>query len=150
MTDHTVALGSFTIERTYKSAPAKVFAAFGDAALRKKLFGVTQGAVYELDFSVGGREYNVGAGPNGAEFVYDAQFRDLVPDQRVVYSYEMLMDGKRISVSVAAIELMAEGQGTRLKLTETGVYLDGLDTSAQREEGTNYLFTMLGDLIDQA
>lgn len=152
MTGRTVALGSFTIERSYKSAPDKVFAALGNATLRKKLFGVEEGsnAVYELDFSVGGREYNVGPGPGGVQFVYDAQFRDIVPNERVVYSYEMQMGGKRLSVSVAAVELTPEGQGTRLKLTETGVYFDGLDTSEQREAGTNYLFTTLGDLVAEA
>lgn len=152
MIDRTVVLGSFTIERSYQSAPEKVFAAFGDARLRKALFGVQEGddVVYELDFAVGGREYNVGPGPGGVQFVYDAQFRDIVPNQRVVYSYEMLMDGKRLSVSVAAVELSPDGQGTKLKLTETGVYFDGLDTSGQREAGTNYLFTTLGELIAAA
>lgn len=148
---NTVFPGSFTIERTLRSAPAKVFAALGDDKMRKALFGVTEGGpgTYRLDFKLGGHEYNVGPGPGGKEFVYDAEFRDIVENRRIAYSYEMLMGGQRLSVSVAAIELSPAGEGTHLRLDEVGLYFDGLDTSAQREVGTTYLITTLCDMIDQ-
>lgn len=147
----TVTPGSFTIERKLDSAPAKVFAALGDARVRKQLFGVTEDGpgTYRLDFELGGHEYNVGPGPGGKEFVYDAEFRDIVENRRVVYSYEMLMGGQRLSVSVASIELLPEGAGTLLRLEEVGLYFDGLDTSAQREAGTTYLIATLCDMIDK-
>ena len=55
----------------------------------------------------------------------------------------MLMDDKRISVSVATIEFKPTGTGTRLVLTEQGVFLDGYDTAASREHGTRELLEAL-------
>jgi uncharacterized protein YndB with AHSA1/START domain len=66
-----------------------------------------------------------------------------VPDERIVYTYDMHLDDKRISVSLATVELEPAGGGTRLTFTEQAVYLDGLDTQAEREEGTREL---LGNL----
>ena len=71
------------------------------------------------------------------------RYHDIVPNQRIVYAYEMLMDGRRISVSVATVELVPEGEGTRMIVTEQGAFLDGLDNSRQREEGTRQLMDAL-------
>ena len=70
---------------------------------------------------------------------YDALYYDIVPDQRIVYSYEMYADGARLSVSVATIEFTKRGDGTALTWTEQGAYLDGIDgpqAPALRQEGT--------------
>ena len=50
-----------------------------------------------------------------------------MPDQRLVYSYEMYADGLRSSVSVATIEFVETEDGTTLTWTEQGAYLDGFD-----------------------
>jgi uncharacterized protein YndB with AHSA1/START domain len=63
-------------------------------------------------------------------------FYDIVPDRRIVYAYDMHLDQRRISVSLATIEFLAVAGGTRLVLTEQGVFLDGYDDIAGREEGT--------------
>jgi uncharacterized protein YndB with AHSA1/START domain len=39
-------------------------------------------------------------------------------------------------VSVATIDLVKEGDGTRLTYTEQGAFLDGLDVPKMRQEGT--------------
>jgi uncharacterized protein YndB with AHSA1/START domain len=67
-----------------------------------------------------------------------------VPDQRIVYTYDMHMDDKRISVSLATIELEPAGKGTRLIFTEQGAFLDGYDIPADREHGTGGLLDNLG------
>ena len=66
-----------------------------------------------------------------------------MPEQRIVYTYEMYADEARISVSVATVEFRREGATTHLVLTEQGVFLDGHDTAAQREEGTRSLLESL-------
>ena len=71
----------------------------------------------------------------------------IVPDQRIVYSYELLFGETRVSVSLATIELLAEGDGTRLVMTEQGAFLDGHDTSATREHGTGELLDALGAFL---
>jgi uncharacterized protein YndB with AHSA1/START domain len=146
MTARSTEHASFSIQRVYDATPARVFAAWADPAAKTAWFGGPKDddAEYELDFRVGGREFSRGAIPDGRVFTYDAVYHDIAPDERIVYTYEMTMDGRRISVSVASVELAAEGDGTRLTLTEHGVFLDGLDSPALREEGTGHLLEGLG------
>jgi len=51
----------------------------------------------------------------------------------------MHQDDKRISVSLATIEFKPEGAGTRLIITEQGVFLDDYDDAGSREAGTRWL-----------
>ncbi|MDX6401950.1 MAG: hypothetical protein QOF27_2556, partial [Gaiellaceae bacterium] len=99
---------------------------------------------YELDFKVGGRELNRGGEPGGAVYTYEAVYRDIVEDARIVYTYEMYLDEARISVSVTSVDFAPEGAGTRLTFTEHGVFLDGLDSPGLREQGTGHLLEALG------
>jgi uncharacterized protein YndB with AHSA1/START domain len=151
MSERSIVHGTFVVERTYASSPARVFAAWADAAIKARWFrGPDEGAdnAGELDFRVGGRESSRGSAPNGQQFRYDALYQDIVPNQRIIYTYDMHLDNQRISVSLATIELKPLGAGTRLTVTEHGAYLDGLDTPAQREEGTNLLMDQLGEVLD--
>jgi uncharacterized protein YndB with AHSA1/START domain len=106
------------------------------------------GAGYELDFRVGGREVNRGGPPGGPIYTYEAEFRDIVPEQRIVYTYEMFADHSRISVSVATVLFRGDDTKTQLVVTEQGVFLDGLDTVAQREEGTQSLLESLAASLE--
>jgi uncharacterized protein YndB with AHSA1/START domain len=123
-----------------------VFAAFADPAAKAQWFGA---ADYSLDFRVGGRETNGGGPPDGPFYRYDATYRDIVPDERIVYTTDMYVDDRIMSVSVATVEFAADGDGTRLTLTEHGAFLDGLETAAQREHGTGELLDKLGAVLAQ-
>jgi uncharacterized protein YndB with AHSA1/START domain len=79
----------------------------------------------------------------------DVRYYDIVPDNRIVYAYDMHLNGERISVSVATVEFRPEGPGTRLIVTEYGAFLDRLDTNKQREEGTNFIIDQLGAWLDK-
>jgi uncharacterized protein YndB with AHSA1/START domain len=140
-TEHT----TFVIERSYDAAPERVFAAWADGEAKRQWFGPPQLPVgaYSMDFQEGGREHMSIGMPDGGAYSFDALYQDIVPGQRIVYTYDMHHDQQRISVSVATIELQSAGDGTKLTVTEQGVYLDGLDTSAQREHGTGALMDAL-------
>jgi uncharacterized protein YndB with AHSA1/START domain len=139
MTMSTVAHDTFVIERTYHAPVAQVFEAWADPKIKARWFAGSAdalGAGYDLDFRVGGREVNRGGPPGGPVYTYESRFHDIVPEQRIVYTYEMYADEARISVSVATIEFRREDATTRLVLTEQGVFLDDRDTVVQREAGT--------------
>jgi uncharacterized protein YndB with AHSA1/START domain len=141
---------TFVIERTYEAAPARVFAAWSDPEAKGRWFGPDEGdGDYELDFRVGGRELNRGTGPDGDRYTYEARYQDIVPDERIVYTYDMLRDETRISVSLATIELIPEREGTKLVLTEHGAFLDGQDKPEFREQGTGQLLDALGQELQR-
>ncbi|HEY1916369.1 MAG TPA: SRPBCC family protein [Streptosporangiaceae bacterium] len=141
MTDRSVTHATFTIERSYPATPARVFAAFADPAVKaiwtdSPEVGEAEGEE-EFDFRVGGRERFANTmPPGGTTYRYDALYYDIVPDQRIIYCYEMYAGDARLSVSVATIDLVKEADGTRLTYTEQGAYLDELDMPQMRQEGT--------------
>ncbi len=85
---------------------------------------------------------------SGVTSAFDCTYHDIVPDERIIYSYVMRIDGRKISVSQASIELFAEEGGTRFVLTEYGDYLDGYDDAGSREHGTNALIDALQKVVE--
>jgi len=147
MTERNITHGTFSLERTYDAAPARVYAAF--ATLEGKAAWFAGGDGYTLverifDFREGGHERATGRWESGTVSRFDATYFDIVPEARIVYAYEMHLDDTKISVSLATIEFKPAGAGTRLLLTETGAFLDGYDDAGSREHGTNFLMDRLG------
>ena len=75
---------------------------------------------------------------------FDAVYFDVIENERLVYCYEMHLDDRKISVSVATLQFKAEGKRTRLSVTEQGAFLDGYDDAGSREHGTGELLDALG------
>ena len=130
-----------------------MFAAFATEAGKAKWFGGPPEQWAELrrqfDFRVGGREHASGRrAQTGVTSHFDCLYWDIVPDERIVYTYEMHLDDRKISVSLATIELKAVDGGTRLIVTEQGAFLDGYDDAGSREHGTNFLMDRMGATLD--
>lgn len=137
---------TFVIERRLAAPPGRVFAAFADQKKKARWFGCVEGwevAEHTLDFRVGGHEVWRGGPPGGTVHRNDTYYHDIVPDQRIVWSYAMRLGDRRISVSLATLELRPDGPGTRMRFIEQGVYLDGHDGIAERERGTKDLLDNL-------
>jgi len=150
MSDHFVTHVTFTIRRTTPASPAQVFAAFADPRVKLQwqsspdTLAVDDAEGYlEFDFRVGGHERFGFSMPNGPTFSYDAEYFDIVLDQRIVYRYTMHADGKPDSISLVTIEFVQTAAGTTLTYTEQGAFLDGIDDPALREEGTTDLLDNL-------
>jgi uncharacterized protein YndB with AHSA1/START domain len=130
VTERSIIHDTFTIERTYPVPADRVFAAFASREAKDAWGGDGEpsepGPGSEFDFRVGGRERFASAF-QGTTYRYDACYYDIVPGQRIIYSYEMYANDARISVSVATIEFTATPAGTALSWTEQGAYLDGFD-----------------------
>ncbi len=136
---------SFTVERTLDAAPAQVFAAFATEGGKGKWFHGPPGwttAVEAFDVRPGGRERAVTRSTEGLAHIFDAAYFEVTP-RRIVYAYEMHLNERRISVSLATVEITPKGSGTTLKITEQGAFLNGYDDAGSREQGTNQLMDQL-------
>jgi uncharacterized protein YndB with AHSA1/START domain len=141
---------TFRIERTYPASTAQVFKALTDPAAKAKWFAGGNGYTVlarEMDVRPGGREQVKGRWETGVVSTFDAVYHDVVPDERIVYSYEMHLDDRKISVSLATFELKPAATGTYLLMTEQGAFLDGYDDAGSRERGSNFLLDSLGNSL---
>lgn len=146
MPERSVTHATIITERVYPAAPARVFAAWADPVAKAHWFTNTTD-VYAMDFRVGGTETSSGIEPDGQPFRYVALYHDIRAPERILYSYDMYSGEHRISVSLATIEFVADGAGTRLICTEQAAFLDGRETASQRQGGIGSLLDRLGDLM---
>ncbi|KQW82622.1 SRPBCC domain-containing protein [Brevundimonas sp. Root1279] len=140
MTDGRLFFGSFTIDRRFDARPERVFRAFTDRAVKQAWLGceaVSAPAIEQLDFRIGGREVSRGGGQGGAEHLFEGQYLDIVDGRRFVFAFVMHVGGRKLSASIASVEILPDGDGARLIFNEQGVYF-GEDGWAEREEGTAF------------
>jgi uncharacterized protein YndB with AHSA1/START domain len=134
---------TFVIERTYPASPTRVFAAFADPAKKRRWFANRDEAPiehHEMDFRIGGKERTQGRLGNntpfpGTPFANDTVYHDIVPDSRIVFAYTMSVGDHRISASLATVELVPEGNGTKLIFTDQGAYFENSDGPQRRQQG---------------
>ncbi len=139
----SVVHGAFHLERAYDATAEEVYRALSDAAAKSRWFFGPEGwrlIERTMDFRVGGRERVKGGFDGGVTTTFDAVYHDIVPRERIVYTYEMHLDDRKISVSLATLQIKPEGRGrTRLTVDEQGAFLDGYDDAGARERGTSEL-----------
>lgn len=150
----SVAHGMFTIERTYPGVtPQRVFDAFASIEGKNNWFTAPnemwEVAEREMDFRPGGRERLVGRWKSGMVTEFDATYFDIVAGERIIYGYEMRLDGRKISASLATFEFKAAaGGGTDFAMTEQGAFLDGYDDNGSRERGSREIVEKLSAYLE--
>lgn len=147
-----VTFGSFTISRLMKASPARVFAAWATPEGKQAWFTAPssewQQVERRFDFRVGGNDVLTGKWKSGVVTHFSSTYRDIIPGQRIVFVYDMLVDGKKISVSMVTIEFRAEGEGTRMVMNEQDVFLDGYADHGAREHGTTAQIDLLEKTLE--
>jgi uncharacterized protein YndB with AHSA1/START domain len=146
MSKHSTTHATFVIERTYPVARERVYKAFSDPKAKARWFvgpDEWEKSDHKMDFKVGGKESVSGGPPGGPVHHFNSTFQDIVPNERIVTTYDMHMDKTKISVSLATVEFKPSGTGTKLVYTEQGVFLDGYDDAGSRERGTRGLLDQL-------
>jgi uncharacterized protein YndB with AHSA1/START domain len=131
---------TFRIERIIAASPARVFAALTNAEKKLRWFaGPPSWKQHErtVDIRVGGREHLHGEHGSGMVSIFDAIYLDIVDGERVVYAYEMTVNGRKISTSLATFEVFPQPTGTKLVLTEQGAYYDDPDMAKYAPNGQN-------------
>jgi uncharacterized protein YndB with AHSA1/START domain len=140
----------FTIERHLRQTPEQTFQAFANPELRQRWFRVPDSwteTEWSLDFRVGGSEVNAGRDDRGSHHLFRSRFHDIVEGARIVFAYDLLVDGRLTSVSLTTVELRPETGGTHLVFTEHGAFLDDLDDSSERAHGTGLLLDRLETVL---
>jgi uncharacterized protein YndB with AHSA1/START domain len=142
---------SFVIERRFDYDLSLVYRAWVDPAAKARWFNGPADKwteeVREMDVRVGGRDRLIGKFTDGSESRFEAQYFDVVPERRLVYVYDMYWQGKKISVSLASVEFVLAGTGTKLVLTEQHAFLDGYEDGGSRERGTRVLIDNLAQAL---
>lgn len=139
---------TFVIKRLFRHGPDRVFAAWSKPEAKAIWFVGPAGwhaRVRELDFRVGGHERLEGGRADGTISKFHARYHQIVPNERIVYVYDMYTGDILTSVSLVTIELepRAAGCQTQLVITEQGVFVHAHDDPRKREEGTHVLIDQL-------
>jgi uncharacterized protein YndB with AHSA1/START domain len=152
--------GSFVIERRYDASPQRVFAAWANPDAKRAWFAEGEGwdiRSFELDFREGGRETSrfrvVGASnpfPPETTFGNETVFNEIIPNERIIFTYSMDRDGMRFSVSLVSVELKAADKGTRLIFTEHSAFFEGADGVKMREAGWQELLQKLDEHLSRS
>jgi uncharacterized protein YndB with AHSA1/START domain len=133
--------GTFTLERTYATSPAAVFAAWSNRDRKAKWFAAADND-YTLDFRIGGTE--AVHGPAGSGLVAQSQYHDIVPAERIVYTTALSTGDILSTVSLTTVTFASKDGATLLTLTEHGTYLDNQEQPEWREQGTGDWLDALG------
>lgn len=138
---------TFRIERRFEQIPSRVFIAFSDKEQVRRWRIEGEGCEvleFQFDFRVGGNEVSRFTFGGGPEIRLDAEFHDIIPDRRIVFSYRMAVKGAPpFSASLTTVEFSLLGTGTLLAYTEQNALLDGTDSATSREEGCRGLLEKL-------
>ena len=146
----SVVHGAFRVERTYEATADQVYKAISDEAAKSRwFFGPAGWRLIErvMDFRVGGRERVKGGFEGGVTTTFDAIYHDIVPRERVIYTYKMHIDDRKISVSLATLQSARRATAARRsRSTSTGRSSTATTTraSANREPA---IFWRLGESL---
>ena len=108
---------SLTLKRRLNAPPAKVYAAWTEPAKIARWFG-PQGAEVlraEADTRVGGRYRVIFRVPDGEEHDVSGVYREVVPNQKLVFTWAWISTPER--ESLVTVALKRDGDGTLLTLT---------------------------------
>ena len=142
----SVVHATFTLERVFDASPSRLFHALVDKTAKARWFAGCGDYVmleHEMDVRPGGGERARGRWSNGLISTFEALYFDVAPNRRLIYTYEMKLDDRKISVSLATLQIAPAGAGSQLTLTEQGAFLDGYDDAGSRERGTAFLLGRL-------
>lgn len=145
-----VAHTSFVIEREFAAPPARVFRGWSTLELKRRWTDCHPDVAtrtHTMDFRVGGDEQVEMRFPDGRGSAARFHYFDIVPDRRIVYGYDLAMDGRRVSVSLVTIAFEPFDAGTRMRYTEQVALLDGAADLAERIEGTHEGLDRLARLL---
>ena len=123
------------IERTFNAAVARVWEALTNADEMRVWYFDLKEFKPEVGF-----EFEFVVEHEGNRYHHLCRVTDVVLQKKIAYTWRYKGEPGN---SLVTIELLSEGDKTRLTYTEQGVHFDGLDSVEGREEGTRGLLEQL-------
>lgn len=137
---NTIAHATIVMERTYNTAPTRVFAAWSDVEARKRWSAPAEGIrieYQEADFREGGRDLSRCIEPGKEDYIAAVTYIDIKRDQRIAFVEDILHGKKRVSAALISVELTPQGAATRLLLTMQIASFDEAGMEAGYQFGWN-------------
>jgi uncharacterized protein YndB with AHSA1/START domain len=136
------------IERIFNAPRDRVFAAFTDPALIPQWWG--DGTVVDqMDVRPGGTWRFVARYPNGYEAAFRGTYREVVPPERIVQTFEMEANPGRIHVEIAVFEDLGDRTGfTNTLIFDTTEERDAVVKSGM-EAGVQQTYKRLDELLSR-
>ena len=154
MADQSTIHSTFVVERNYPQPPESVFAAFAQPARKRRWYveGDQEIQEFEMEFRVGGGErfsyrFKEGHPIAGSQIANEGIYADIVPDQRIVMTSKMSLNGKPINIMLATFEFRPSGAGTELVLTHQAVYLEWPGGAEMIKAGWTTLLERVGTYL---
>lgn len=139
---------TFTIEREFSAPVEKVFSAFSDLEKKKAWFVGPEGEDEQtMDFRIGGIETSKGR-INGIVHEFRALYYDIIPNERIIFAYDMFVNNTHFSVSLTSVEFETVADKTKLTFTEQDMFLSEEDTVEGRKKGTEDLIEQLQKFVE--
>src|ERR1700749_4774845 len=121
---------TFVIDRSYPQPPARVYAAFAQPAQKRRWYAEGDHEIqeFEMDFRAGGSErfsyrFKEGHQLAGSEIKNETGYQDIAPEERIVLTTRMTLNGKVILVQLVTLEFLSSGEGTELTLTNQSTFM---------------------------
>jgi uncharacterized protein YndB with AHSA1/START domain len=137
MSESKVEHATAVVERRFRAVPARVFAAWADAALNARWAFPGKSWVLaenKQDFRVGGRVHSRFGPKEDPQYYSEGIYLDIVPDRRIVSAYAMHDKERRFSTTLCTVETRPDGDGTHMVLTDQTAFLRG-ETPSDRRQG---------------
>lgn len=150
MTSVSVNHSTFMIERDLPASPQHAFRFWSEPALKQRWNEChPDWTVLEdvFDFRAGGVEAKRWRMPGGSELTFRAQYFDILPQRRIIYAFDMGLDGIRMSVSLATVTFTPRGAKTRMTFTEQLAFLGDAEARRARVAGTETGFDRLVEVV---
>jgi uncharacterized protein YndB with AHSA1/START domain len=129
---------ALTLKRRLNAPPAKIYRAWTDAAKISRWFGPEDAEILraETDVRVGGRFRIVFRGPDGEEHDVGGVYREVVPNQKLVFTWAWRSTPER--ESLVTVALKRDGDGTLLTLLHEQFF----DEAARDRHGRGWSETL--------
>jgi uncharacterized protein YndB with AHSA1/START domain len=142
--------GTLTVTRQINTPRELVYEAWTQLEHRRHWFAGPGWTEIErsVDLRLGGSEVAHGRFENGTETIYTSRFHLIQPNARLIYAFDMHVNGKHFSVSLAGVELAEQSGMTELTYTEDGFFLDEQYGIEGRLDGTNWLLDRFATYLE--